>query len=171
MNQTLNGLEIEQCSIAMYNPQKYESQQALNTLNRNCHWTLPMLYPSEPREHQCPSSLSSYPSQQVSEGETNWSGRSAKTHFSEGNITQTGKRFGGSCKTVQICAGQDGGCDAAVHVMRIIFQDANTEGCLLVDAFNTLKRKAALHNISILCPPLSPILINTYRTSTMVKTT
>ncbi len=45
-------------------------------------------------------------------------------------------------------------------------QDANTEGCLLVDAsnaFHSLNRKAALHNVSTLCPPLSPILINTYR--------
>ena len=50
--------------------------------------------------------------------------------------------------------------------MRSIFQDSNTEGCLLVDAsntFNSLNRRAALHNISILCPPLSPVLINTYR--------
>ena len=67
---------------------------------------------------------------------------------------------------LQVCAGQDGGCEAAVHAMRSIFQDSNTEGCLLVDAsnaFNSLIRKAALHNVSVLCPPLSPILINTYR--------
>ena len=65
-----------------------------------------------------------------------------------------------------ISAGQDGGCEAAVHAMRSIFQDADTEGCLLVDAsnaFNSSNRKAALHNVSILCPPLSSILINTYR--------
>ena len=67
---------------------------------------------------------------------------------------------------LQVCAGQDGGCEAAVHAMRSIFQDADTKGCLLVDAsnaFNSLNRKAALHNVSMLCPPLSPILINTYR--------
>ena len=67
---------------------------------------------------------------------------------------------------LQVCAGQDGGCEAAVHAMWSIFHDPATEGCLLVDAsnaFNTLNRRAALHNISILCPPLSPILINTYR--------
>ena len=67
---------------------------------------------------------------------------------------------------LQVCAGQDGGCEAAVHAMRSIFQDADTEGCLLVDAsnaFNSLNRKAALHNVSILCPPLSSVLINTYR--------
>ena len=67
---------------------------------------------------------------------------------------------------LQVCAGQDGGCEAAVHAMRSIFQDSNTERCLLVDAsnaFNSLNRKAALHNVSVLGPPLSPILINTYR--------
>ena len=67
---------------------------------------------------------------------------------------------------LQVCAGQDGGCEAVVHAMLSIFQDSNTEGCLLVDAsnaFNSLNRKAALHNVSVLGPPLSPILINTYR--------
>ena len=66
----------------------------------------------------------------------------------------------------QLCAGQDGGCEAAVHAMRSIFQTPETEAVLLVDAnnaFNSLNRKAALHNISITCPPLANILINTYR--------
>ena len=66
---------------------------------------------------------------------------------------------------LQVCAGQDGGCEAAVHAMRSIFQDADCEGCLLVDAtnaFNSINRKAALHNVSVLCPSLSPVLINTY---------
>ena len=40
--------------------------------------------------------------------------------------------------SLQVCAGQDGGCEAAVHSMRSIFQDADTEGCLLVDASNSL---------------------------------
>ena len=77
-----------------------------------------------------------------------------------------GKDVEEAAGSLQVCAGQDGGCEAAVHAMRSIFQDANTEGCLLVDAsnaFNSLNRKAALHNVSVLCPPLSPILINTYR--------
>ena len=68
----------------------------------------------------------------------------------------------------QLCAGQDGGCEAAVHAMRSInFQDSETEAVLLVDAnnaFNLLHRKGALHNISIiLCPSIAQILINTYR--------
>ena len=41
-----------------------------------------------------------------------------------------------------------------------------TKGTLLVDAenaFNSLNRRAALHNVSVLCPPLKQILVNTYR--------
>ena len=77
-----------------------------------------------------------------------------------------GKDVEDAAGPLQVCAGQDSGCEAAVHAMRSIFQDTNTEGCLLVDAsnaFNSLNRKAALHNVSILCPSWSPILINTYR--------
>ena len=67
---------------------------------------------------------------------------------------------------LQLCAGQNGGCEAAVHAMRNIFQAPKTEAVLLVDAnnaFNALNRKAALHNISIICPSLAQTLINTYR--------
>ena len=37
---------------------------------------------------------------------------------------------------LQVCAGQDGGCEAAVHGMREIFGNADTHGVLLVDATN-----------------------------------
>ena len=69
--------------------------------------------------------------------------------------------------TLQLCAGQEAGCEAAVHALRRMFDDENTEGVLLVDAsnaFNNLNRQAALHNVQLLCPPLASILINTYRT-------
>jgi len=77
-----------------------------------------------------------------------------------------GKDIEEAAGPLQVCAGQDGSCEAAVHAMRSIFQHADTEGCLLVDAsnaFNSLNRKAALYSVSILCPPLSPVLIHTYR--------
>ena len=67
--------------------------------------------------------------------------------------------------TLQLCAGQAAGIEAAIHVMRHIYEDNNTETLLLVDAentFNILNRKAALHNISILCPVMSIILQNIY---------
>lgn len=66
----------------------------------------------------------------------------------------------------QLCAGQEAGCEAAVHVMRSIFADETTEGVLLVDAsnaFNRLNRAVALRNVRQLCPSIATALINTYR--------
>ena len=68
--------------------------------------------------------------------------------------------------TLQLCAGQEAGSKAVVHAMRHIFEDAESEAVLLVDAsnaFHSMNRKAALHNIHHLCPPLAVILTNTYR--------
>ena len=68
--------------------------------------------------------------------------------------------------TLQLCAGQEAGCEAAIHAMQQIFKDEHTEAVLLVDAsnaFNNLNRQAALHNIHILCPPLATILSSTYQ--------
>ena len=44
---------------------------------------------------------------------------------------------------IQLCAGQDAGCEAAVHAMEQIFADDNTEAMIFVDAsnaFNCLNR-------------------------------
>ena len=67
--------------------------------------------------------------------------------------------------TLQQCAGQPAGIEAAIRAMNQIFDNESTECVLLVDAsnaFNLLNRKAALHNMSILCPPLATVLSNTY---------
>ena len=66
---------------------------------------------------------------------------------------------------IQTCAGHEAGCEAAIHAMKEVEQMDETEAMLLVDAtnaFNTLNRKAALHNISIICPAISTVLENTY---------
>ena len=66
---------------------------------------------------------------------------------------------------LQLCAGQDGGCEAAIHAMQDIYSQQDVQGALLVDAsnaFNSINRQAALHNIGSLCPPLYQILKNTY---------
>ena len=66
----------------------------------------------------------------------------------------------------QLCAGQIAGIEAAVHFMRKSFHSEGTEAVLLVDAsnaFNSLNRDAALHNIRHICPSLATVLINTYR--------
>ena len=68
--------------------------------------------------------------------------------------------------TCQLCAGQQGGCEAAVHAMRNFLENDDTEGLLFVDAtnaFNTLNREAALRNIQVLCPSLANVVLNTYR--------
>ena len=66
----------------------------------------------------------------------------------------------------QLCAGQPSGTEAAVHAVRLAFQEDDAEAILLVDAsnaFNALNRECVLHNIERVCPPLATILINTYR--------
>lgn len=68
--------------------------------------------------------------------------------------------------TSQLCAGQEGGSEAAIHAMRSIFEDESLEAVLLVgasNAFNTLNRQAALRNFQHLCPFMSTIIMNTYR--------
>ena len=52
--------------------------------------------------------------------------------------------------SVQLCAGQASGCEAAIHSVRAGFQDVDAEAALLVDAsnaFNFINRMSALLNI------------------------
>ena len=77
------------------------------------------------------------------------------------------------CKDIQQTAGPpkaatglQEGAEAAIHSMKLIFEQESTDGVILVDASNAsnwLNRKAALHNIRIKCPEFSTVLINTYR--------
>ena len=72
---------------------------------------------------------------------------------------------------IQLCAGHLAGCEAAVHAMKSIFEEDETEAILLVDAanaFNNLNRSVALRNIHSMCPPLAKILTNCYRNSSMM---
>ena len=63
---------------------------------------------------------------------------------------------------LQLCAGQEAGCEAAVHAVQQMFESPDAEAVILVDAFNSLNRENALRNIQHLCPSLSTVLINTY---------
>ena len=72
---------------------------------------------------------------------------------------------------LQLCVGQEPGGEAVIHAMRQLFQDDTSEAVILVDdtnAFNSLNREAALHNIKYLCPSLATVLINTYRGATQL---
>ena len=67
---------------------------------------------------------------------------------------------------LQIATGFQSGAEAAIHSMKEIFDDEQTDAVILVDAsiaFNSLNRNAALHNMQILCPQFATILINIYR--------
>ena len=68
--------------------------------------------------------------------------------------------------SLQVCAGQKSGSEAAIHAMHDIFEADNTDAVLLIDAsnaFNSLNRAAAPHNVRILCPTIATYAINTYR--------
>ena len=56
---------------------------------------------------------------------------------------------------LQMATGLQSGAEAAIHFMKEIFDDEQRDAVILVDAsnaFNSLNRNAALHNIEILCP-------------------
>ena len=66
---------------------------------------------------------------------------------------------------LQVCAGQEADAEAAIHAVHDIFKDHATEAVLLIDgenAFNAIKRKAMLHNVSVICPIISTYITNCY---------
>ena len=70
-----------------------------------------------------------------------------------------------ACGYLQKCSGLPAGLEAAVHAMQEIHDDESTEGVLFVDAknaFNSLNRAAALHNVRHICPALGMVLQNYY---------
>ena len=74
-----------------------------------------------------------------------------------------------ACGCVQLCGGQISGIEAVAHAVRSAYESDDNEGLLLADAsnaFNSLNRQVALHNIQRICPSLSTIFINTYRAPT-----
>ena len=65
----------------------------------------------------------------------------------------------------QLCVGMPAACEAAVQAMAGVFGLPETEAVLLIDAsnaFNSLNRNAALHNVPALCPALGQVFKNTY---------
>ena len=68
-------------------------------------------------------------------------------------LSQTSEDIKQSAGSLQLCAGQDGGVEAAIHAMH----DMDTEAILLTDAtcaFNCLNRESCLRNIQHTCPSL-----------------
>ena len=68
------------------------------------------------------------------------------------------------CKFVQ-----EVDAEAAIHAVHDIFEDNTTEAVLLIDAedaFNSINRKAMLHNISVLCSIISRYISNCHNAPT-----
>ena len=67
--------------------------------------------------------------------------------------------------SLQLCAGQESGSEAAIHAMHDIFEDSETEAVLSVDAanaFNSINRTAILHNIGVICHAIATYVTNCY---------
>ena len=93
-------------------------------------------------------------------------GETARRIIGKAILTTIGEDIQEAAGPLQLCAGQEAGCEAAVHAMHQMFESPDVEAAILVDAtnaFNSLNRETALRNIQHLCPSLSTILINTYR--------
>ena len=76
------------------------------------------------------------------------------------------RKFVEASASLQLCAGQKSGSEAAIHAMHAVFEADDTDAVLLIDAsnaFNALNRAAALHNIRVLCPVIAAYAINNYR--------
>ena len=66
---------------------------------------------------------------------------------------------------LQMATGLQSGIEAAIHSMRCMFEDDWTDALILVEArnaFSSLNRQAALHDIQVTCPQIETILVNTY---------
>ena len=106
---------------------------------------------------------------QVSRGQTNRDLRNSQENHFQSVLFATKSDLQDATGSVQLCAGQIAGTEAAVHAMRAAFQKNETEAVLLVDtsnAFNSLNLQVALHNIRHLCPSLATVLTNIYRDAT-----
>ena len=60
--------------------------------------------------------------------------------------------------SLQICAGHEAGCKAAVHSKDSIFSDKSTDAVVLIDtenAFTSVNKEPFIHNVEITCPAFS----------------
>ena len=70
-----------------------------------------------------------------------------------------------SVGSLQVCAGHEGGCESAIHAMKEIFEQHETEAVLMIDAsnaFNSVNRNVFLHNVKIICPEIATFVTNCY---------
>ncbi len=70
---------------------------------------------------------------------------------------------------LQTCSGTESGIEAAIHAMKQLFEEEESEAVLLIDAknaFNTLNRHVALNTIQEICPAFHSFLKNCYKEPT-----
>ena len=60
-------------------------------------------------------------------------------------LKTVGKDIQSAAGPLQACAGHEAGCEAAVHAMKTIYAQDNTDAILLVDATNTIPSIVKLH--------------------------
>jgi hypothetical protein len=101
----------------------------------------------------------------MSWGKTHWHWRTLKRIIAQAVMSVLKEDIRNAAGPLQLCAGHEAGCEAAIHAINDIFNSPTNEAVILVDAtnaaFNSLNRQTALRNISKLCPSLAVILINT----------
>ena len=67
-----------------------------------------------------------------------------------------------SAGSLKLCAGHQCGCEAAVHSMKDIFDEEDTDGVFIID-FNSINREVLLNNIRYICPPMAIYICNSYK--------
>ena len=95
--------------------------------------------------------------------------RESKENHSQGDLVCDQGRYSGSCRLSPAVSRAVCWHRSCRSCHEGIVHKTNTEAVLLVDAsnaFNSLNRQAALHNIRHLCPLIVTTLINTYRDPT-----
>ena len=73
----------------------------------------------------------------------------------------------------QHSGGQEAGAEAAIHAMRDIFANEDTEAVLLIEAentFNSINRKVMPHNLNFICSIITTYITNCYITPTKLFT-
>ena len=68
--------------------------------------------------------------------------------------------------SLQLCAGQDVGSEAAIHVIYEILNKESTDAVLMVCASNAFNEEAFLHNTKTLSPSISTYINNCYSSQT-----
>ena len=84
-------------------------------------------------------------------------GKVVVTHFRTEIVTSVG--------SLQVCAGQEAGCESIIHAMHAMYEDKTCEAVLLVDASNALNsvnKNVFLHNVTTICAVITIYVKNCY---------